>query len=149
MPLNPAGMDTAKPQSNNPQSTGAPARIYDLKPFSKSAPPPVMNPGPGRSGAPAPPAPALIHQKSNSGIEVPATEEKPEEQARVAVANMILQLPGRLRKKMFAIRSRVEWLVQEYGMEHIGFQTLIIRENIADGKVLAQAVQVPCLQSEQ
>ena len=47
---------------------------------------------------------------------------------------MIQQLPGRLRKKMFAIRSRIEWIVQEYGIEHVGLQTLTIRENVTDRK---------------
>jgi len=93
-----------------------------------------MNLGQGRSGAPAPPALALIHQQSNSGIEISAGEEKPAEQCRVAVAALVGQPPGRLRKKMFAIRSRIEWLVQEYGLEHVGLQTLTIRENVTDRK---------------
>jgi hypothetical protein len=127
-------MDTNNPEPKNPQPAGPAARFYDLKPFVKPAQAPVMNPGPGRSGASAPPAPALIHQKSNSGIESPATEAKPDEKTRVAVAAMIEQMPGRLRKKMFALRRRIEWLVQEYGIEHVGLQTLTIRENITDRK---------------
>ncbi len=47
---------------------------------------------------------------------------------------MIERLPGRLRKKMFAVCSRIEWLVQEYGVEHVGLQTLTIRENVTDRK---------------
>ena len=47
---------------------------------------------------------------------------------------MIQQLPGRLRKKMFAIRSRIEWMVEKYGIEHVGLQTLTIRENVTDRK---------------
>ena len=93
-----------------------------------------MSPGPGRSGAPAPPAPALIHQESNSGIETTGNEEEPPDECRAAVTAMILELPSRLRKKMFAIRSRIEWLVQEYGVEHVGLQTLTIRENVTDPK---------------
>ena len=93
-----------------------------------------MNPGPGQGGAPAPPSPALIHQLSNSGIEADSTEVKTQEDARIAVAKMIQQLPGRLRKKMFAIRSRIEWMVREYGLEHVGLQTLTIRENVTDRK---------------
>ncbi len=57
---------------------------------------------------------------------------------------MIQQLPGRLRKKMFAIRSRIEWMVEEYGIEHVGLQTLTIRENVTDRKEFNAAVQVDC-----
>jgi hypothetical protein len=93
-----------------------------------------MNPGPGRSGAPAPPASALIHQKRHSGIEITATEEKTDAETCAAVGVMIQKMPGRLRKKMFALRKRIEWMVREYGIEHVGLQTLTIRENVTDGK---------------
>ena len=52
----------------------------------------------------------------------------------MAVARMMDKLPGRLRKKMFALRQRIEWMVREYGIEHIGLQTLTIRENVTDRK---------------
>jgi len=93
-----------------------------------------MNEGPGRGGAPAPPSPALIHQNSNSGIEMPTTGGKSDGEARIAVSKMIQNLPGRLRKKMFALRHRIEWMVAEYGIERVGLQTLTIRENVTDRK---------------
>jgi hypothetical protein len=65
---------------------------------------------------------------------MPSTEVKAGEEARIAVAKLIQQLPGRLRKKMFAIRSRIEWMVEKYGIEHVGLQTLTIRENVTDRK---------------
>ena len=65
-------MDTNTPEPKIPQHAGPPARFYDLKPFVKPTK-----------------APALIHQKSNSGIESPATEAKPDEKTRMAVATMI------------------------------------------------------------
>jgi hypothetical protein len=124
-------------ETNNQQAESSPpgqssARVYQLRPFHKADHSVGMNPGPGRSGAPAPPALALIHQISNSGIETTASGDKPADQCRKAVSAMIDQLPGRLRKKMFAIRSRIEWLVQKYGLEHVGLQTLTIRENVTD-----------------
>jgi len=109
------------------------ARVYQLRRFPKSDCSSGANGGPGRSGALAPPAPALIHQLSNSGIETSGGEPEPTE-CRLAVTAMIQQLPSRLRKKMFAIRSRIEWLVHEYGVEHVGLQTLTIRENVTDRK---------------
>ncbi|HEY3854095.1 MAG TPA: hypothetical protein VGO67_06860 [Verrucomicrobiae bacterium] len=93
-----------------------------------------MNPGPGRSGAPAPPAPALIHLKKNNGIEPLPAEEKTESETKAAVTSMILGLPGNVRKKMFALQSRIEAMAKTYGLDHIGMQTLTIRENITDGK---------------
>ena len=105
-----------------------------LYPFQKGDYSAGMNPGPGQGGPSGPPCPALIHQLSNSGIELPSTEVKSGEEARVAVAKLIQQLPGRLRKKMFAIRSRIEWMVEKYGIEHVGLQTLTIRENVTDRK---------------
>jgi len=45
-----------------------------------------MNPGPGRGGPPGPPSPALIHQLSNSGIEIHSTGVKPGAEVRVAIA---------------------------------------------------------------
>jgi hypothetical protein len=63
-----------------------------------------------------------------------ATGVKSEAEVRVAVAKMIEHLPCRLRKKMFAIRSRIEWMVAEYGIERVGLQTLTIRENVTDRK---------------
>ena len=105
-----------------------------LYPFQKADYSAGMNPGPGQGGPSGPPCPALIHQLSNSGIEIPSTEVKAGEEARIAVAKLIQQLPGRLRKKMFAIRSRIEWMVEKYGIEHVGLQTLTIRENVTDRK---------------
>ena len=45
-----------------------------------------MNPRPGRGGPPGPPSPALIHQLSNSGIEIPSTWVKSAAEVRVAFA---------------------------------------------------------------
>jgi len=97
----------------------------------------TANKGRGGCGAPAPPASALIYQESNSGIEPPAVAIRDEfqaEQDRQAVTAVMDQLPGRLRKKMFAIRTRIEFLVQTYGLERVGLQTLTIRENVTDRK---------------
>ena len=105
-----------------------------LYPFQKADYFAGLDPGPGQGGPSGPPCPALIHQSSNSGIELPSTGVKSDAEARVAVAKMIQQLPGRLRKKMYAIRKRIEWMVQEYGIEHVGLQTLTIRENVTDRK---------------
>jgi hypothetical protein len=35
---------------------------------------------------------------------------------------------------MFALRLRIEWMVRTYGVEHVGLQTMTIRENITDHK---------------
>jgi len=53
-----------------------------------------MNPGPGRGGPSGPPSPALIHQLSNSGIEIPSTGGKTGGKSRVAAAKMTQQMPG-------------------------------------------------------
>ena len=44
------------------------------------------------------------------------------------------QVPSRLRKKMFALRLRIEWMVKTYGVNHVGLQTMTIRENVTDRK---------------
>jgi len=127
-------METEKPQSNDPQNTGKPARVYQLRSFQEAPRPVVVNPGPGRSGAPAPPAPALIHLKSNNGIDSSTTEVKTEAEVRAAVTSAILGMPGSLRKKMFALQSRIEAMALAYGLDRIGMQTLTIRENVTDGR---------------
>jgi hypothetical protein len=128
-------MDTNEPESNAPKQTaGRPARIYVLKPFIPAQNSPTMNPGPGRSGPPGPPAPALIHLKKNNGIEPSPAGEGSEVETRAAVSSMIMGLPGSLRKKMFALQSRIEAMARIYGLNHIGMQTLTIRENVTDGR---------------
>jgi hypothetical protein len=122
------------PSSKPPQGASQPARIYQLKPYSQPVRPAAINAGPGRSGPPGPPATALIYQKSNSGIEPSATEEKIEAETRLAVSGMIEKLPVHHRKKMYRIRRDVEWLAQKYGVERVGMLTLTIRENVTDGK---------------
>src|SRR5208282_6778451 len=102
-------METSGQQPGSSPSAQPAARVYVLYPFQKADYSVGMNPGPGEGGPPGPPSPALIHQLSNSGIEMRSTEVKAVEEARVVVTKMIQQLPGRLRKKMFAIRSRIEW----------------------------------------
>ena len=123
-----------KADAQTAQGAGRPARIYVLKPFTPPQNSPTMNPGPGRSGPPGPPASALIYQKRHSGIEIATAEEKTDAETRATVGILIQQMPGRLRKKMFALRERIEWMVREYGIEHVGLQTLTIRENVTDGK---------------
>jgi hypothetical protein len=76
-------MDSGNSTPRVPQNTGAPARIYHLKPFTKPDNSVGVNPGPGRSGAPAPPASALIHQKRNNGIDSVPTEEKRESESHL------------------------------------------------------------------
>ena len=127
-------METNGQQPESVPSGQPSARVYELRPLQTADHSVGMNAGPRRSGAPAPPDSALIHQISNSGIDTSAGGDKPAEQCRLAVTAMIERLPGRLRKKMFAVRSRIEWLVQEYGLEHVGLQTLTIRENVTDRK---------------
>jgi hypothetical protein len=90
--------------------------------------------GRGRSGAPAPPAPALIHQKRNNGIDSSPIEVKTEAETRATLTSAILGLPGKLRKKMFALQSRIEAMARAYGLDRIGMQTLTIRENTTDGR---------------
>ena len=85
----------------------------------------------------AAPGTALIYQNRNNGIEsfpyVLRDEFKTgkEQQAVDAVMN---QVPSRLRKKMFALRLRIEWMVKTYGVNHVGLQTMTIRENVTDRK---------------
>ena len=95
------------------------------------------NQGPGAERRGAPPAPALIHQNRNSGIEVKLPsfrDESQAEQEMKAVDEVIKAVPSRLRKKMFALRWRIEWMVNTYGLEHVGLQTMTIRENVTDRK---------------
>ena len=127
-------MEGENPQSNAPQSTGKPARIYVLKPFTKADGSSSMNLGPGRSSAPAPPASALIHLKKNNGIDSVPTEEKSDAETRAAVSSMIMGLPNGLRKKMYALQSRIEAMARLFGLDDIGMQTLTIRENVTDGR---------------
>jgi hypothetical protein len=47
---------------------------------------------------------------------------------------MIMGLPGNLRKKMYALQSRIEAMARIFGLDHIGMQTLTIRENVTDGR---------------
>jgi hypothetical protein len=35
---------------------------------------------------------------------------------------------------MFALRLRIEWMVKTYGINHVGLQTMTIRENVTDRK---------------
>lgn len=93
----------------------------------------------GEAARPAQPGvlPPLIHQNRNNGIEnlcpFPRDEFKAEQEKKTVEA--ILQpLPSRLRKKMFALRLRIEWMVKVYGINHVGLQTLTIRENVTDRK---------------
>jgi hypothetical protein len=123
-------MESEKSDSKTPQDASRPARIYYLKPFVESARPGAMPAGPGRSGAPAPPASALIHQKSNSGVEIQTPQQNKAEKVQTGTATKVL--PGRLRKKGFSIQDRIQWMVDEYGPEHIGFQTLTVQENLTD-----------------
>ncbi len=41
-------------------------------------------------------------------------------QDKAARDRLVAPLPARLKKEIFAIRLRIEWMVQRYGMEHIG-----------------------------
>ena len=85
----------------------------------------------------AAPASALIHQNRNNGIEssLPVFQDEFKAgQDKKAVDDLVKALPSRLRKKMFALRLRIEWMVKTYGVEHIGLQTMTIRENVTDRK---------------
>ena len=106
-------METSGQQPGTSPSAQPAGRVYVLYPFQKADYSAGMNPGPGQGGPSGPPCPALIHQLSNSGIEISATEVKTEAEVRVAVTRMIEQMTGRLRTKMFAIRSRIEWMDRE------------------------------------
>jgi hypothetical protein len=87
-------MKTNGQQPESPSSAQPVARIYQLHLLQEVVQSVGMNAGPGRGGAPAPPSPALIHQLSNSGIEIPSTWGKTGGKSRVAVAKMTQQLPG-------------------------------------------------------
>jgi hypothetical protein len=85
----------------------------------------------------APTASALIHQNRNNGIEFnspPLWKEFQAEQEQKAVDEVMKIVPSRLRKKMFALRLKVEWMVKTYGANHVGLQTMTIRENVTDRK---------------
>ncbi len=93
--------------------------------------------GPEAERREAPPASALIHQNRNNGIEscvYVLRDEFKAKQDNEAVNQVIQALPSRLRKKMFALRLRIEWMVKTYGLEHVGLQTMTIRENVTDRK---------------
>jgi hypothetical protein len=93
--------------------------------------------GPGAERREAPPAPALIHQNRNNGIEYylkPFRDEFQAAQEREAAHQVIETLPSRLRKKMFTLRLRIDWMVKTYGVCHVGLQTMTIRENVTDRK---------------
>src|SRR5208283_2277139 len=123
-------METSGQQPGSSPSAQPAGRVYVLYPFQKADYSAGMNPGPGQGGPSGPPSRALIHQLSNSGIEIPSTEVKSGEEARIAVAPLIHQLPARLRKKMFAIRSRIQWMIEKYRIEHVVLQSLFIRANV-------------------
>ncbi len=93
--------------------------------------------GPASERRAAPPDAALIHQNSNNGIEVNLPSFRDEfqaEQEMKAVEAIIQKLPSRLRKKMFTLRLRIDWMVKTYGVYHVGLQTMTIRENVTDRK---------------
>ena len=87
-------MKTNGQQTESPPSAQPAARIYQLNLLQKVDQSVGMNPGPGRGGPSGPPSPALIHQLSNSGIEIPSTGGKTGGKSRVAVVKMTQQLPG-------------------------------------------------------
>jgi hypothetical protein len=85
----------------------------------------------------AAPGIGLIYQNSNNGIEsfsYVLRDEFRTAQDREATDKLLKQLPSRLRKKMFALRLRIEWMVSTYGENHVGLQTMTIRENVTDRK---------------
>jgi hypothetical protein len=90
------------------------------------------------AGAAQPRLPSgLIHQNRNNGIEFnspPLWNEFQAEQEQKAVDDVMKIVPSRLRKKMFALRLRVEWMVKTHGINHVGLQTMTIRENVTDRK---------------
>ncbi len=91
--------------------------------------------GPEAEAREARPASALIHQNRNNGIEnnLPVFQDEfLAEQDKKAVDDLVNALPSRLRKKMFALRLRIEWMVKTYGINHVGLQTMTIRENVTD-----------------
>ena len=80
---------------------------------------------------------ALIHQNRNNGIEnfcTPPQDEFKAEQEQKTVEAIVNNLPARLRKKMFALRLRIEWMVKRYGINHVGLQTMTIRKVVTDRK---------------
>ncbi|HEY3854411.1 MAG TPA: hypothetical protein VGO67_08475 [Verrucomicrobiae bacterium] len=127
-------MNSETPSTNPPKEASRPARIYVLKPFAPPQDSPTMDAGPGRSGASAPPASALIYQKSHNCIEIDSTGEKSEEKPVATWTGLAEKLPGRLHKKMLSIDKKIQGMVEKFGIEHIAMQTLTIRENITDGK---------------
>jgi hypothetical protein len=93
--------------------------------------------GPEAERGGAAPASALIYQNRNNGIESCACALRDEFKAKQdneGVNRLMRSLPSRLRKKMFALRLRIEWMVETYGIEHVGMQTITIRENVTDRK---------------
>jgi hypothetical protein len=85
----------------------------------------------------AAPGTGLIHQNRNNGIEHFCSIPRDEflaEQDQQAVEQVMQSVPSRLRKKMFALRLKIEWTVKTYGINHVGLQTMTIRENVADRK---------------
>ena len=93
--------------------------------------------GPASERRGAPPDAALIHQNRNNGIEfnLPALrDEFQAEQEKQEVDRIVRSVPSRLRKKIFALRLKIEWMVKTYGINHVGLQTMTIRENVTDRK---------------
>jgi hypothetical protein len=85
----------------------------------------------------APPDAALIHQNRNNGIESFCSLPRDgflAGQEQKAVDEAIKIVPSRLRKKMFALRLKIEWMVKTHGINHVGLQTMTIRENVTDRK---------------
>ena len=87
-------MKTNGHQPESPPLAQAAARICQLHLLQEVDQSVGMNPGPGRGGPPGPPSPALIHQLSNSGIEIPSTGGKTGGKPRVAFAKMTRQMSG-------------------------------------------------------
>jgi hypothetical protein len=61
-----------------------------------------------------PPASALVYQNRNNGIEnyLPVLlDEFLAAENQKAVQAILKPLPARLRKKMFALRLRIEWMI--------------------------------------
>ena len=90
---------------------------------------------PERGGAA--PGTGLIYQNSNNGIEPVSyviRDEFKAAQEKGAVDRVMQTVPPRLRKKMFALRLKIEWLVAAYGVNHVGLQTMTVRDNLTDRK---------------